>query len=212
MNTTSSNAPYKDSSLPPEKRAADLLGRMTVEEKVGQLRSFLFIGEYPGAYNPWHVVGFFNMMNTTERIQFILSIDYARIVKAGYGHFAVTLRDLDPKNAARLANRIQRIALEETRLGIPVMIHDEGLHGLCANGATSFPQAIALGSTWDPALVERVFTATALEARVRGVHQHLTRDGDARLPVEVLQHADLDLADANEALLDDDLGIELLRL
>jgi beta-glucosidase len=174
MKKTSSTAPYKDSSLPPEKRAADLLGRMTVEEKVGQLRSFLFMGEYPGAYNPWHGVGFFNLMNTTERIQFILSIDYARIVKAGYGHFSVTLRDLDPKNAARLANRIQRIALEETRLGIPVMIHDEGLHGLCANGATSFPQSIALSATWDPALLKEISTIIGIEARSRGIRQLLS--------------------------------------
>jgi beta-glucosidase len=150
------------------------LGRMTVEEKVGQLRSFLFMGEYPGAYNPWHGVGFYNMLNTTERIQFTLSLDYERIVKAGYGHFTVTLRDLDPKNAARLANRIQRIALEETRLGIPVMIHDEGLHGLCGNGATSFPQSISLSSTWDPGLLKEISTIIGIEARSRGIRQLLS--------------------------------------
>ena len=174
MNTIPSNAPYKDSTLSIEARAADLLGRMTVEEKVGQLRSFLFMGEYPGAYNPWHGVGFYNMLNTTERIQFTLSLDYPRIVKSGYGHFTITTRDLDPKNAARLANRIQHIALEETRLGIPIMIHDEGLHGLCGNGSTSFPQSIALSATWDPALMKDIATVIGIEARSRGIRQLLS--------------------------------------
>jgi hypothetical protein len=62
---------------------------------------------------------------------------------------------------------------ENTRLGIPVLFHDECLHGHVAPGATSYPQAIALSSTWDPALVQSVFTATAAEVRARGVHHCL---------------------------------------
>jgi beta-glucosidase len=102
------------------------------------------------------------------------SIDFSRPVKAGYGHFTVTLRDLEPKAAARLANRIQRIAVEETRLGIPVMIHDEGLHGLLANSATSFPQSIALSCTWDPELLEEISSIIGQETCSRGIRQLLS--------------------------------------
>jgi beta-glucosidase len=62
---------------------------------------------------------------------------------------------------------------DSTRLGIPVLFHEEALHGLVAEEATDFPQAIALASTWDPDLVERVFRVAAAEARARGTHQVL---------------------------------------
>src|SRR5208337_3967739 len=57
---------------------------------------------------------------------------------------------------------------------IPVIFHEECLHGHAAPGGTSFPQPIALGATFDPELVESLFTMTALEARLRGTHQALT--------------------------------------
>src|SRR6266540_3539013 len=74
---------------------------------------------------------------------------------------------------AEYTNAIQRWVKEHTRLAIPVLFHEEALHGLEAAQATSFPQAIALASTWNPELVERVFAAAAAEARARGVHQVL---------------------------------------
>jgi len=55
-----------------------------------------------------------------------------------------------PKEAAQLANEIQRFLVEETRLGIPAIVHEECLSGLMARGATTFPQAINLASTFDP--------------------------------------------------------------
>ena len=81
------------------------------------------------------------------------------------------------KNArkmAELTNAIQRFFREESRLGIPVIFHEECLHGHAAIGGTSFPQPIALGASFDPKLVEALFTMTALEARSRGTHQALT--------------------------------------
>src|ERR1051325_4228805 len=78
-----------------------------------------------------------------------------------------------PRTEAEFTNAIQRWVKEHTRLGIPVLFHEEALHGLEAEQATSFPQAIALASTWNPELVERVFAAAAAEARARGVHQVL---------------------------------------
>jgi len=81
------------------------------------------------------------------------------------------------KNAremAELTNAIQKFFLENSRLGIPVMFHEECLHGHAAVDGTSFPQPIALGATFNPELVEQIFTATAAEAALRGTHQALT--------------------------------------
>jgi beta-glucosidase len=78
------------------------------------------------------------------------------------------------RGMAELTNAIQKFFLENSRLGIPVIFHEECLHGHAAPGGTSFPQPIALGATFNPALVESLFTMTALEARLRGAHQALT--------------------------------------
>lgn len=71
-------------------------------------------------------------------------------------------------------NSVQRYMMENTRLGIPVFIFGESLHGFMARGATSFPQAIGLGGTWNPDLVEEIFSVAALEARTRGFNQVLS--------------------------------------
>jgi beta-glucosidase len=81
---------------------------------------------------------------------------------------------LDAKATAELTNAIQRFFIEHSRLGIPVMFHEECLHGHAAKDATSFPQPIGLAATFNPALVESLYAMTAEEARVRGAHQALT--------------------------------------
>ncbi|NLH17407.1 MAG: beta-glucosidase [Phycisphaerae bacterium] len=78
------------------------------------------------------------------------------------------------REMAELTNDIQRFFVENTRLGIPVVFHEECLHGHAANDGTSFSQPIGLGATFDPELVRRLFEMTAHEARVRGTHQALT--------------------------------------
>jgi beta-glucosidase len=83
-------------------------------------------------------------------------------------------KGLDARRMAELTNNIQRFFLEESRLGIPVIFHEECLHGHAAIGGTSFPQPIGLGATFDPELVESLYAMTALEARARGTHQALT--------------------------------------
>ena len=90
------------------------------------------------------------------------------------GNLSIILRALPPREGARLANEIQRKVIEGTRLGIPVIIHDECLHGCMAKYSTVFPQAIALAATWDPDLVYRVAKAAAREARARGIRQCLS--------------------------------------
>jgi beta-glucosidase len=84
------------------------------------------------------------------------------------------IRRRDIPATIRLVNALQHYAMTGTRLGIPILLHEEGLHGYAAVGATSFPQAIALASSWDPALVRAVNAVTAREIRARGVSEALS--------------------------------------
>src|SRR5438094_877525 len=149
-------APYLDPAQPVERRVEDLLGRMTLEEKVAQMlclwQGKRAITGRDGRFDPARAPKWFR-------------IGVGRIERPGEGHGA--------RAEAEFTNAIQRWVKDSTRLGIPVLFHEEALHGLEAEQATSFPQAIALASTWNPELVERVFAAAAAEARARGVHQVL---------------------------------------
>src|SRR5450755_3553795 len=161
---------YKLTSLPSEKRVKDLLARMTLEEKAAQMMCI------------WQE-------KTTKLLDATGNFDFKKAgstFKQGHGLGQVG-RPSDAgsvpsdagvgKNAretAELANAIQKFFIEHSRLGIPVMFHEECLHGHAAIGATSFPQPIGLGATFNPDLVEKLFTMTAEEARVRGAHQALT--------------------------------------
>jgi beta-glucosidase len=150
---------YKNPRLPVERRVADLLARMTVEEKVAQL--VCLWAERPEA-GPGN--GF-----SANRGDFSPAAAAASM-KNGIGQIARQRERKDPAEAARFANAVQKWLAENTRLGIPAIFHDEILHGLMAPKGTSFPTPIALGSSWDTDLVTRVFTAAALETRARGSH------------------------------------------
>lgn len=86
-----------------------------------------------------------------------------------------------PAQTVELTNTIQTWMIEETRLGIPTLFHEEGLHGFQGRYATAFPQSIALASTFDPELVEEIFSITAKEIRVRGAHHVLSPVVDVAL-------------------------------
>lgn len=86
-----------------------------------------------------------------------------------------------PSETVKLTNAIQTWMIENTRLGIPTLFHEEGLHGFQARYATAFPQSIALASTFDEDLVERVYAITAREIRVRGAHHVLSPVVDVAL-------------------------------
>src|SRR3546814_18385647 len=75
----------------------------------------------------------------------------------------------NPRQTVALVNALQRWATTQTRLGIPILFHEEGLHGYAAVGATSFPQSIAMASSWDPDLLREVNAVIAREIRSRGV-------------------------------------------
>jgi beta-glucosidase len=140
-----SNPKYLNPKLPVAERVNDLLSRMTPEEKVAQLQCETADPEVK------HSIG-----------------------KNGIGGLGVFVRHLLPGPAAAKTNRAQQLAKDSSRLGIPIMIHDEALHGLVGGGATSFPQAIGLASTWDPELMEKIATVIADETKSRGIRQVLS--------------------------------------
>jgi len=146
--------PYLNPGLPVEARVADLVGRMTLEEKVAQLYC---IGRAVEMTN--------TLLDEDGNLLPEKMIDAFR---HGVGQLGRPAQRRTPRAGAELTNAIQKYLVEESRLGIPAMFNEEGLHGLMASGATSFPQPIALASTWDEALVEEVYTAVAKEARGRG--------------------------------------------
>ncbi len=150
---------YKNPRLPVERRVADLLARMTLEEKVAQL--VCLWAERPES-GP-------NQGFATNRGDFSPAAA-ARSMRNGIGQIARQRERKDPAEAARFANALQKWLVENTRLGIPAIFHDEILHGLMAQKATHFPTPLALASSWDTELVTRVFTAAALETRARGSH------------------------------------------
>jgi beta-glucosidase len=154
---------YKNASLPVEDRVNDLLPRMTLEEKVAQLTSTM------------PMLGFGSDAATSfiDKDGKFVPEGAAKYFKNGIGQISRPGMRLGPKEMAEFTNTVQKWVMENTRLGIPVMFHEEALHGLATSKATSFPQAIALASTWDPDLVNNVFSATALETRSRGAQQVL---------------------------------------
>jgi beta-glucosidase len=159
MQAPQQGADYRNPRLPVEQRVADLLARMTLEEKVAQL--VCLWGERPQARPQANF--------STDRGDF--SPEKAQVVmKNGIGQIARQRERKNPRDGAIFANAVQKWLIENTRLGIPAMLHDEILHGHMAQGSTSFPQPIALASSWDTDFISKVFTAGALETRARGSH------------------------------------------
>ncbi|HYN84505.1 MAG TPA: glycoside hydrolase family 3 N-terminal domain-containing protein [Pyrinomonadaceae bacterium] len=153
---------YRHARRPVERRVADLVSRMTLEEKVAQL--VCLWGERPQVAPQTDF--------SVDRGD--LSPERARaVMRHGVGQIARQRERKDPREAARFANSVQRWLKENTRLGVPAIFHDEALHGLMAPKGTHFPQPLALASSWDPEFAHRVFTAAALETRSRGSHQVL---------------------------------------
>jgi beta-glucosidase len=148
---------YKNPSLPVNERVKDLLSKMTLEEKVAQLSC---VWEYKKSFLDEN--GDFSEQKA------------GALLKDGIGQIGRPSEKKNAKAMAEFTNKIQKYLREKTRLGIPVVFHEECLHGHAAPDGTSFPQPIGLASTWDPELNEILFTMTAKEARLRGAHQALT--------------------------------------
>jgi beta-glucosidase len=151
---------YKQSNIPIQTRVADLLQRMTPEEKFWQL--FMIpgdLGNDPSTFKN----GIFGFQVNTEQQQQGAA---AQLLNYKAGQTAA-------QTLAKI-NSIQKYFVEQTRLGIPIIAFDEALHGLVRAGATSFPQAIALAASWDTSLMNAVATAIAKETKARGIRHVLT--------------------------------------
>ena len=154
---------YKNPNLPAARRVKDLMSRMTLEEKAAQMMCIWqkkpeTLVDADGNFDERKAKAAFKDRRGLGQV--------GRPSDAGKGKNA---RDM-----AVLTNAIQKFFLENSRLGIPVMFHEECLHGHAAVDGTSFPQPIALGATFNPELVEQLYTMTAAEARLRGTHHALT--------------------------------------
>jgi beta-glucosidase len=161
--SAATDAPYKNAGLPAEKRVADLLSRMSLEEKAAQMMCVW----QKKAETLVDADGNFDLQKARASFKDGHGLgQVGRPSDAGKGQ--------DARQMAELTNAIQKFFIERSRLGIPVMFHEECLHGQAAIGGTSFSQPIGLGATFNPKLVEELFTMTAAEARLRGTHQALT--------------------------------------
>jgi len=161
---------YKNPALSADQRVKDLLKRMTLEEKAAQMMCL------------WQE-------KNSKLLDSKGNFDFTKAkasFKAGHGIGQIgrpsdagspptePWKGKNARGMAELTNAIQKFFIENSRLGIPVFCHEECLHGHAAHDGTSFPQPIALGATFNPELIERLFTMTAAETRARGGHQALT--------------------------------------
>lgn len=150
---------YLDPKQPVGTRVEDLLSRMTLEEKIGQLNS-----PVPGLM----------AKDLPDQIDACRKFAEGKLVPnigpAG-GIWAPTgLFKEGPRQQAEFLNGLQKIATEKTRLKVPLLFFEEGTHGLLTPGATVFPEGLAIGSTWNTDLVSKIYAVAAREGRTRGVH------------------------------------------
>jgi beta-glucosidase len=163
------NPVYKDPNAAIEARVDDLLRRMTLDEKVAQLvtlwntKTDVLDGLRfdPAKASAAYPQGIGQIARPSDRMG---TMALSEVPGGGTGDRWRTLED-----TVTFVNEVQRWALEHTRLGIPVLFHEESLHGYMAKPATMFPQAIGLASSFDPTLMREVSEVIAREVRVRGV-------------------------------------------
>jgi len=141
---------YHDPAATVDARVDDLLERMTLDEKLAQLGclwSTDLVSD--GGLDP-------------DAVAARMPHGIGQITRIGAS------TGLRPRESAAFMNAVQRVAVERTRLGIPIVVHEEAVGGLCQRDATVFPQALALAATWDPALIERIAGAIRVEMRAVG--------------------------------------------
>jgi beta-xylosidase len=154
---------YKNPAFSPARRVKDLLSRMTLEEKAAQMMCVW----QKKSETLVDAEGHFDLKKAKSAF------------KHGHGLGQVgrpsdAAKGRNAREMAELTNAIQKFFIEHSRLGIPVLFHEECLHGQAGIGSTSFPQPIGLGATFNPGLVESLYAMTAEETRLRGAQQALT--------------------------------------
>ncbi|MGL4723195.1 MAG: glycoside hydrolase family 3 N-terminal domain-containing protein [Scandinavium sp.] len=159
---------YQDAQRPVADRVADLLARMTPEEKFAQMHAYWLVLSVQGDHRERsdmsdEFAGVSEQASLNERL------------KLGVGQITRPLGThiVDARTGVRAANRLQKMLVEETRLGIPALFHEECLVGLLCKDATLFPSSLNYGSTWDPELVRHAAECIGQESRSTGCHQGL---------------------------------------
>jgi beta-glucosidase len=146
---------YRNATLPVEERVRDLMARMTLDEKIAQLGS------------RWVHELIDGVTLSEDKAASLLEHGLGQITRVG-GASSVT-----PRQSAELNNQLQKWVSEHTRLGIPLVVHEECCSGYMARGATVFPQAIGVASTWQPDLVRAMADVIRRQMRSVGAHHAL---------------------------------------
>ncbi|NUX54005.1 glycoside hydrolase family 3 N-terminal domain-containing protein [Paraburkholderia youngii] len=156
---------YRSPAAAVEERVADLLARMTLDEKIAQLHAAWLVLSADGNHKA----------RSIDFAQSANQITVDEILQYGLGQITRPLgtHTVDPKEGVRALNELQRKMVEDTRLGIPVMAHEECLVGLMIKDATLFPSPLNYAATWNPRLVGEVGTIIGEQARSIGCHQGL---------------------------------------
>lgn len=147
---------YRDPSKSVEKRVKDLVSRMTLDEKLAELGGV------------WSYELMEGKRFSTAKAK--------KLLKNGIGHLCRpgVSTGLPPLEMAEFINGVQRFLIENTRLGIPAMVHEECLNGFMAKGAIMFPQIIGMASTWEPELVGKMASVARSQMLAVGVRQGLS--------------------------------------
>jgi beta-xylosidase len=156
---------WRDPSRPAAERVADLLGRMTLEEKVAQLTS-IWLGRQARDSNVAPMQGDFRAPEAP----------FAELIQDGLGQLTRVFgtRPVPPADAARTLRELQAQVVAASRFGIPAVAHEECLTGFAAWTATIFPTPLAWGASFDPELVRQMAAAVGASMRAVGVHQGLS--------------------------------------
>jgi len=157
---------YRDQNYPVRQRIDDLLLRMTLEEKVGQMNMpCIYLSEFGT-----------EVTVKAERCRKFAEGKFLEGLGPGGGFFTLANNVLHEgaRQQADYFNELQDIAIKKTRLGIPLLQTEEGTHGLMCSGATIFPEGLTIGSTWNMDLVREIYSIAAMEARAVGIHQLYT--------------------------------------
>lgn len=157
--------PYQNPKLSVEERVNDLIQRMTLEEKVGQLRCTL-------AWNYYTIKG--KEVVPSESFKQDITEGHIGMLWGTYRADPWTQKSLEnglnPELAAKAGNALQKYVIENTRLGIPLLLAEEAPHGHMAIGTTVFPTGFGMAATWNPSLIERVGEVIGQEIRLQGGH------------------------------------------
>ena len=157
--------PYQNASLPIDQRVEDLLSRMTIEEKVGQLVCLTGWDSYVRNGNKVTVSDKFRHETDSMHVGMFWAV-----FRADPWTQKTLDNGLNPALAAEAANAMQRYAIEHSRLGIPLFLAEEAPHGHMAIGTTVFPTGLGMAATWNPGLMQQVGEVIGKEIRLQGGH------------------------------------------